>query len=208
MGDVMSKGSMLSKKLAALGLSASAALSGGFLLIPHEGEVKNNKGEHVVYLDPVGIPTYCWGLTGKDMYGKLPKVGNTYTKQECMTMFTDRVRHFEYVVDKYAKHGYSSPYQKAGFISFAYNVGEGNYASSTMLRKFNKGDMEGACEELLRWKYAQGKILSGLVDRRQEEKLWCLGAVNKDVIITFNDIVNIVKDTNELRKNMQSSVKE
>ena len=195
----------LAKALAACGLSAAAAISGGYLIIPHEGEVRNKQGEHVVYLDPVGIPTYCWGLTGKDMYGKLPKVGKTYTEQECLTMFTDRVRHFERVVDKYADHSYASPYQKAGLISFAYNVGEGNYSSSSLLKKFNSGDNDGACEGLLAWKYAKGKVLPGLVSRRQEEKLWCVGAVKQDVVVTFNDIVETVKNTYELRKSLEAS---
>ena len=196
--------SFLSKKLAAAGLSVAAALSGGYLLIPHEGEVKNKAGEHVVYLDPVGIPTACWGLTGKDLYGKPFKRGETYTEKECLTMFTDRVRHFEYAVDKAVKVGYASPYQKAALISFVYNVGEGNFLNSTALRMLNKGDHEGACNQLLRWKYAKGKELPGLVTRRQEEMLWCIGAVNQDVVVTFNDIVDVVKNTYELQESMES----
>lgn len=83
------------KRLVAAGLAASTALSASWLIIPYEGEVKDKQGYHIVYKDPVGIPTYCWGLTGKDMYGQYPRVGAKYSEQECITMFAERLRSFE-----------------------------------------------------------------------------------------------------------------
>jgi len=189
--------SSIAKRMAAYGLSAAAALSGGYLLIPNEGAVLNSSNEYVVYLDPVGIPTACWGLTGKDMYGKPFKKGNTYTEQECTIMFVDRVRHFERVVDKYVRVPYASVYEKAALISFVYNVGEGNFSSSSLLKALNKGQHEVACDGLLAWKYAKKRVLPGLVKRRAEERQWCLGEVPQDVVVTFNDIVKMVKDTKE-----------
>lgn len=189
----------LSKKLAALGLSAAAALSGGYLIIPWEGEVKNSQNQHVVYRDPIGIPTYCWGLTGKDMYGKDPVVGSTYTEEECIAMFVPRVRHFEIAVDKRVKVDYASTFQKAALVSFAFNVGEGAFGRSTLLKDLNTGDHKSACTRLLDWKYAGGRVLQGLENRRSEEMDWCMGRVDYDVLVTFSEIADWVKESYTLK---------
>ena len=63
--------------------------------------------------------------------------------------------------------------QKAAFLSFAFNVGNGAFCSSTLVRKANAGDMPGACAELSRWTYAGGKQLQGLVNRRAAERKLC-----------------------------------
>lgn len=55
-------------------------------------------------------------------------------------------------------------------VSFAYNVGEGNLAGSTLLRKLNAGDARGAAEQFGKWVYAAKKILPGLVKRRAAER--------------------------------------
>lgn len=187
----------ISKKLVAMGLSASAALSAGYLIVPWEGSVKNKQGEHVAYIDAVGVPTGCYGQTGTDLYGRLIRKGMTYTEQECLIMLEKSVKHFESVVDRNVRVPYASPYQKAALISFSYNVGEGNLRSSTLLRQLNSGQHEAACEQLIRWVYAKKKILKGLVDRRSEEMQWCLGEVPYEVEITFLEIVNMTKEFNK-----------
>lgn len=176
--------------LASLGLSSALALSGGYLLIPHEGEVKSGNF-HVVYSDPVGIATVCWGLTGKDLNGKPLVVGQKYTEEDCNKMFVQRIQGFEKQVDSLVKVEYASPYQKAALISFSYNVGVGALSSSTLLRKLNAGDHIAACEELSRWVYANRKRLNGLVTRRAEEKQWCLGDVPYDVKDVYEEIINM-----------------
>ncbi|WP_410529524.1 lysozyme (plasmid) [Serratia sp. AXJ-M] len=55
-------------------------------------------------------------------------------------------------------------------VSFVFNIGIRNFESSTMLKKLNAGDSVGASDEFLRWVYAAGKSISGLVFRRQAEK--------------------------------------
>jgi lysozyme len=56
---------------------------------------------------------------------------------------------------------------------FAFNLGAANLRNSTMLRKLNSGYGEEVPAELLRWVYAGGEKLSGLVTRRQREvALW------------------------------------
>ena len=187
----------ISKKLVALGLSASAALSAGYLIIPWEGSVKNRQGQHVAYIDAVGVPTACYGQTGKDLYGRTIKKGMTYSEDECLIMLEKSVKHFEAMVDKAVRVEYASPYQKAALISFTYNVGEGNLRNSTLLNKLNKGDHVGACEELVKWVYAKKKKLPGLVSRRSEEMQWCLGEAPLEAVITFQEILRMVKELNK-----------
>lgn len=59
--------------------------------------------------------------------------------------------------------------QFGALVSFAYNVGTGNLASSTLLKKLNAGDYAGASVEFLKWDKAGGKILKGLTLRRTAE---------------------------------------
>jgi lysozyme len=59
--------------------------------------------------------------------------------------------------------------QLGALVSFAYNVGTGNLASSTLLKMLNAGNYAGASVEFLRWDKAGGKILKGLTLRRTAE---------------------------------------
>lgn len=56
-------------------------------------------------------------------------------------------------------------------VSFVFNLGTGNFATSTLLKRLNEGDYNGAAEEFPRWVYAGGKKLSGLIKRREAEKV-------------------------------------
>lgn len=62
---------------------------------------------------------------------------------------------------------------RAALYSFTYNVGSGAFASSTLLKKLNSGDVPGACKELQRWTYAGGKQMKGLITRREIEREVC-----------------------------------
>lgn len=55
-------------------------------------------------------------------------------------------------------------------VSFAFNVGLGNLQSSTLRMKYNRADYAGAAEEFLKWNKAGGKVLNGLVRRREAER--------------------------------------
>lgn len=62
------------------------------------------------------------------------------------------------------------------FTSFAFNVGTEAFCSSTLVKKLNSGDYEGACQELKRWVYVDGLRVQGLVNRREAEYRLCMGA--------------------------------
>lgn len=157
--------STLTKKLLAYGFTAAVALSGGYLIAPNEGKV------NATYIDPVGIATSCYGHTGPEV-----KLGQKFTDEQCLDQLAkDLSTH-----DKQMMNLVRVPltdYQHAAFLSFTYNAGVGNFKSSTMLRKLNSKDYEGACEELSKWVYARKKILPGLVKRREAEKEMCLNGI-------------------------------
>ncbi|MEZ8115171.1 lysozyme [Vibrio splendidus] len=66
-------------------------------------------------------------------------------------------------------------------VSFVFNLGEGNFTRSTLLKKFNQGDHQGACNEYRRWVFVNGKDCrlkqnncAGIPKRREKEKRICL----------------------------------
>lgn len=148
------------KTLAAVVGAAAAAIL--FQTVPvHEGEGR------VGYLDPVGIPTKCYGDTTNVV------VGQRYTDAECReSLETQLIAHAEPVL-KCTPVLQGKTYQLAAAVSFAYNIGTGAYCKSTAAKKFNAGDFAGACAEFSRWTLAKGKTLPGLVKRRAEERALC-----------------------------------
>lgn len=67
--------------------------------------------------------------------------------------------------------------QYSALSSFAYNVGPTNFASSTLLKKLNAGDYQGAANEFKRWNKADGQTLEGLTRRRAAEEALFKGDV-------------------------------
>jgi len=57
----------------------------------------------------------------------------------------------------------------AALVDFTYNVGSGNLAASTLRRKIAANNREGAKTELMKWVRGGGRVLPGLVRRRQAE---------------------------------------
>jgi lysozyme len=67
--------------------------------------------------------------------------------------------------------------QFGALVAFVFNVGEGAFAGSTLLRKLNAGDYNAVPAELMKWTRANGKQVQGLVNRRAAEAgLWARGA--------------------------------
>lgn len=124
------------------------------------------------YLDPVGIPTVCYGET------KNVKLGDRYTKAECDAMLDRRLLEFRKGLHRYftedTKATRLPPTRDAAFGSFAYNVGVGGAGGSTAVKRLNAGNIPGACDSLTWWTKAGGKVLFGLVRRRAEERDLCM----------------------------------
>lgn len=62
------------------------------------------------------------------------------------------------------------------YVSLAYNIGPGAFCGSTLVRKLNAADYDGACKEILRWNRMSGRVLPGLTKRRQGEYQTCINA--------------------------------
>lgn len=116
------------------------------------------------YLDPVGIWTIGYGHTGKDVYE-----GLEITKQQAHDLLVEDVKEAEQDVNLLAKVTLTQG-QYDALVDFAYNLGGGSLKSSTLLRQVNAGLMESAAKEFERWVYADGKMLPGLVKRREAAK--------------------------------------
>jgi lysozyme len=64
------------------------------------------------------------------------------------------------------------------YLDFTYNVGVSAFCHSTLNKKLNSSDYDGACKELLKWNTAGGKVVPGLLKRRQEEYEKCSAQSN------------------------------
>ena len=123
------------------------------------------------YLDPVGIPTICFGET------KGVRLGQRATLEQCSAMLAGSLELANHAVNDCIRAPLPD-YRRAALVSFTYNVGQANLCSSTLARKLNAGDAVGACNELPRWNRAKGVVLPGLTKRRAVERNMCLGVVS------------------------------
>lgn len=127
------------------------------------------------YKDIVGVPTVCYGET------RGVKMGDQYTVAQCKEMLRKALADFERrgiqrCVTK--KHQAKMPDELyVAALSLSYNVGTGAFCKSTMVKKINRGDYRGACNELPKWVKAGGRTIRGLVNRRRAERELCLKGV-------------------------------
>lgn len=125
-----------------------------------------------VYIDPVGIPTVCYG----HVVPKSVPVGTSFSSDACHELLASDLRIASDAVERLVTVEIPD-HTKAAMISFTYNVGTNNLKRSTLLKLVNEGKWIEACHELPKWVYAKGKKLKGLVNRRQAEMKLCLGNV-------------------------------
>lgn len=96
------------------------------------------------------------------------------TEAQAEQMLSEDLVRFERIVDRLVRVPVNQG-QFDALVSFTYNVGEGNFTKSTLLRKLNTDDAAGAAEQFSRWVNAGGKVLPGLVKRRAAERAMFLG---------------------------------
>ncbi len=63
----------------------------------------------------------------------------------------------------------------AAIVDFTFNLGAGRLQTSTLRRRVNQRDWLASGQELRRWVYGGGRVLSGLARRRQEEVFLLVG---------------------------------
>ena len=130
-------------------------------------EIKRHEGCKLeAYPDPGtgGDPwTIGYGATGPDIHP-----GVVWSQEQADTDLSNRLHTLGDRIDAVV-HVEINDNQKAALCSFAYNVGMGNLKNSTLLKKLNEGDYDGAADQFKEWNKAAGHVLQGLVTRRQAE---------------------------------------
>lgn len=147
----------------AAGSSAAIALAVAFIG-PWEGV------ELRAYRDIVGVPTICYGET------RGVQMGDTATLPECQSMLAKGVAEFAEGIRPCLPQVLPDK-TRAAFISAAYNVGIAGFCGSSMSRRAKAGDLRGACDALLMWNKAGGKVVRGLTRRREAERELCLAGL-------------------------------
>lgn len=118
-----------------------------------------------------GTLTIGYGSTGVHV-----KPGMTITEAEASELLLDDLDRFERCVERKVVVPLNDN-QFAALVSFCFNVGEGAFGGSTLLKRLNKGDYNSAPAELAKWVTSKGKRMQGLVNRRAAEAgLWAKGS--------------------------------
>ena len=117
---------------------------------------------HNAYQDSVGVWTIGYGHTLTARQGmKISRTEGEELLKKDLVRFEKAVRRVNVPLNQN---------QFDALVSFAFNVGVGAFGGSTLLKRLNKGDYQGAANELMRWVHAGGRQLRGLVRRRQHEQ--------------------------------------
>ena len=115
------------------------------------------------YKCPAGVWTIGYGHTGSNVHQGL-KISQIEAEK---FLKIDLIVHSNNV-SKLVKVPLSQN-QFDALVSLEYNIGYGNFSKSTLLKLLNSKNYKGAAEQFKMWKMSRGKILSGLVKRRQAE---------------------------------------
>lgn len=123
------------------------------------------------YLCSAKIPTIGYGNTYYPDGKRVTLLDKEITKQQAFDMFKELANRFAKRVDALVTSNINQN-QFNALVSFAYNVGTGNFASSTLLKKVNRNPNDLTIkDEFLRWNKAGGKVINGLTNRRNEEAI-------------------------------------
>jgi len=145
------------------------------------GLIKNDR--YQIYVCPANIFSIGWGralchpVTGRHLRSTIPgdkEIADSIfpggiTMKEAEELLHSDLASFSKQVSRLIKVDVNDN-EFGAITSFAFNVGSGNLASSTLLKKLNANDKEGTSNEFWKWRRANGEILDGLVRRRKAEK--------------------------------------
>ena len=120
------------------------------------------------YLDSVDVPTIAWGTT------KLVSIGDTCTQEQADDWLEEELVEYEGYINDMVK----VPLDQSQFdalVAWVYNLGPTNLSKSSLLRELNNENYQAVPNEIKRWNKAGGKVLGGLVRRREAEALLFVG---------------------------------
>lgn len=121
------------------------------------------------YLCPAGVPTIGLGSTRYLDGRRVQLTDPPITREHAYVLAREQIlREYLPAVRKLCQ-GSDTDGQAAALVDFAYNLGEGNLKASTLRRKVNARDWPAAQRELRKWVRGGGRVLPGLVLRREAE---------------------------------------
>ena len=120
------------------------------------------------YQCSAGVWTIGYGHT-KDVVE-----GMEITQEQAEQMLVDELHEYESYINKYVTVALSQN-QFDALVSWVYNLGPANLSASTMLKVLNSGEYEDVPAQMKRWNKAGGKVLEGLIRRREAEACLFVG---------------------------------
>jgi len=121
------------------------------------------------YVDPVGIPTVCFGETDKRI-----TMQERFTREQCYVLLGASLQKHAVGISK-CIYVPLKDHEAAAILSWGYNVGVDAACKSTLIAKANAGASPSEwCPELKKWVFAKGKKLRGLERRRDAEYAMCM----------------------------------
>jgi lysozyme len=125
---------------------------------------KSFEGLHLeAYRDCTGVWTIGYGHTGPTL-----AAGQTISEPEAEEFLRADLAEAVACVNR-GVQSVISQNQFDAMVDFCFNAGRGNFLNSTLLRKLNSGDVEGAAAQFALWVHAGGEVVAGLVRRRKAE---------------------------------------
>ena len=131
--------------------------------------IRREEGERLkAYADIIGVWTIGVGHTGA-VDGKPVAKGMVISADKSRELLSADLLKFESAIARLVKVPLKQ-YEFDALVSLVFNIGETNFARSTLLKKLNTNDFKGAAEQFLAWKNAGGRPVQGLLNRRKREK--------------------------------------
>ena len=119
------------------------------------------------YQDSVGVWTIGYGTTR--INGQPVKAGTTITEDQALQLVKQEVNKLWSQIESITKVNLNDNQMNA-LIDFAYNLGFSALKTSTLMKYVNESQFDKAADEFGRWVFAGGKVLPGLVKRREAEE--------------------------------------
>lgn len=124
-------------------------------------------------IDPPGVITWCFGRTNYD--DPAVKAGTRFSRAQCKQFLEqDLPKYAAPVQECIPSFNSMPPSRQAALVSFAYNLGAGRLCASSVAMDLNAGDVRAGCNAMLAWNRSNGRVVRGLVLRRQAERKLCL----------------------------------
>jgi len=121
------------------------------------------------YLCPAGVPTIGYGATYYEDGTRVTLFDSPITKERAELLLVWMIETVYMPVVLRLCPGIDCPYRLAAIIDFVFNLGANNLKQSTLRRRINAGDWDAVPAELRKWVRGGGKVLRGLVLRREAE---------------------------------------